>query len=249
MKRITSSSSPNVTGNRDVINPINHQHQHHQSNVHIEPKKPIYGVSRIVGDGAQTAAAAAVADFSSTSSSSVSTSILTQELLGFVIFWFKILKFQIQQIWSKISDKGRFWLGPLEIVERSNRAAENGKSDKETNHPTRCPCRANFTQDEHVDAFGAKSGSTRRARNVSRFYDQLSRCSKSDAKSETKNGRAKAASGSDAKNGVNTAPYNDLVVAGKCEKCEEIVEEAGNNVATVKRSGKAERGGETGRGR
>merc|ERR1711935_890759 len=76
MKRITSSSSPNVTGNRDVINPINHHHQH----VQIEHKKTIYGVSRVVGGGAQTAAA--VADFSSTSSSSVSTSILTQELLS-----------------------------------------------------------------------------------------------------------------------------------------------------------------------
>ena len=71
MKRITSStSSPNVTAvNRDPINNVNLA-----SNEQQQPKKQIYGVSRIV-DNAHN-------DFAeSTSSSSVSTSILTQELL------------------------------------------------------------------------------------------------------------------------------------------------------------------------
>ena len=73
MKRITSStSSPNVTAvNRDPINNVNFNLTQNEPHT----KKQIYGVSRIVDNAPSN-------DFAeSTSSSSVSTSILTQELL------------------------------------------------------------------------------------------------------------------------------------------------------------------------
>ena len=73
MKRITSSSSsPNVTGNRDPINNVNFSSGE-------QTTKKVYGVSRVVGHRDH--------DFAeSTSSSSVSTSILTQELLRKVFY-------------------------------------------------------------------------------------------------------------------------------------------------------------------
>ena len=73
MKRITSStSSPNVTAvNRDPINNVNFNLTNEQ-----QTKKQVYGVSRIVDNNTHHNDLA-----ESTSSSSVSTSILTQELL------------------------------------------------------------------------------------------------------------------------------------------------------------------------